>query len=293
MNWQKDLKKVIKLNEPLKNKTSFKIGGCAKFFYEPESLADLKLIISAAKKNRIKIFIIGAGSNILISDKGVNGLVLQLNSTFFKKITCDGNYLTVGSGIMLGGLLQVAQEKGLSGLEFLIGIPGTVGGALMMNAGAWNKSIGDLTEDVNVMDYRGKIELLRKKDIKFEYRSSGLEKYIILSVRLKLYKKNKEEIGRNLNKFLKARRTAQDIAFPNAGCVFKNPLGESAGKLMDLCGLKGRKIGGAFISAKHANFILNRNNAKAQDVLKLMKLAVRCVREKFKINLEPEIKIWQ
>lgn len=293
MKWPKNLKKIIKLNEPLKNKTTFKIGGPAKFFYEPKNLADLKLVILAARKNRIKVFIIAAGSNILISDKGVNGLVLRLNSPFFKKITYNGNYLTVGAGLMLGRLLQAVKEKNLSGLEFLIGIPGTAGGALMMNAGAWGKSIGDLIEDVSVMDYSGKIELLRKKDIKFEYRNSGLEKYIILSVRLKLNKKNKEEIGRNLNRFLKVRRNTQDTAFPSAGCVFKNPLGESAGKLIDLCGLKGRKIGGAIISPKHANFILNRDNAKAQDVLNLMELAGKRVKKKFKINLEPEIKIWQ
>lgn len=293
MNWPRNLKREIKLSEPLKNKTTFKIGGRAKFFYRPKNIIDLKQAVLFAKKEGLKIFVIGAGSNILVSDKVVNGLILRLNSPFFKKVSFAGNQIIADAGVMLGSLIQGAKQKGLSGLEFLAGIPGTLGGALMMNAGAWGKDIGGLTESVKVIDPNGKARDLSGKDIKFAYRDSGLEKYIILSARLKLSKKSKEEIQYSLNKYLRARRSSQDTAFPNAGCVFKNPDGESAGKLIDLCGLKGKKIGGAFISNKHANFILNKKNALSRDVLSLMEFARRTVKNKFKINLQPEIKIWR
>ncbi|MEK6727212.1 MAG: UDP-N-acetylmuramate dehydrogenase [Candidatus Omnitrophota bacterium] len=293
MNWPKNLKSEIKLGVSLKNKTTFRVGGPAKFFYAPRNLEDLKLLIGAARKNKIKIFVIGAGSNILVSDNGVDGIVLQLSAPYFKKIILSEDSLIVGAGLMLGRVVEAAKLNSLSGLEFLIGIPGTVGGALMMNAGAWGRGIGELIENVAVIDFRGKVKLLKKKDIKFGYRRCGMGKYIILSARLRLDKKNKGEIAQNLNKYIQARGSRQDTTFPNAGCVFKNPSGESAGKLIDLCGLKGKKIGGAFISRKHANFILNKENARAQDVLNLMKLMKAAVRDKFKVNLDPEIKIWQ
>lgn len=293
MNWPKNLKSEIKLAEPLKNKTTFKVGGPAKLFCAPRGLADLKLLIRAAKKNKLKIFVLGAGSNILVPDKGVEGLVLQLSSSYFKKISFRGNCLSAGAGLMLGRVVGAAKLKGLSGLEFLIGIPGTVGGALMMNAGAWGRSIGELIEAVEVIDFKGKVKLLKKRDIKFGYRSCGLGRCIILSARLRLDKKNKEELRQDLNRYLQARAKSQDSAFPNAGCVFKNPAGESAGKLIELCGLKGRKIGGASISRKHANFIMNKKNARSGDILSLMKLVKCAVKNKFKLNLEPEIKIWR
>jgi len=293
MNWPKNLKSEIKLGVPLKNKTTFRVGGPAKFFYAPGNLEDLKLLIAAARKNKIRIFVIGAGSNILVSDNGVDGLVLQLSAPYFKKIILSEDSLIVGAGLMLGRVVEAANLNSLSGIEFLIGIPGTVGGALMMNAGAWGRSIGELIENAAVVDFRGKVKILRKRDIKFGYRNSGLGKYIILSTRLRLDKKNKGKIVQNLNKYLRARGSSQDTAFPNAGCVFKNPTRESAGKLIDLCGLKGRKIGGAFISGKHANFILNKENARAQDILNLMKLMKAAVKDKFKVNLKPEIKIWR
>jgi UDP-N-acetylmuramate dehydrogenase len=182
----------------------------------------------------------------------------------------------------------------LAGLEFLAGIPGTVGGALAMNAGAWGRSIGELVEKATVMDYNGDIEVLTKKQMKFSYRNSSLQKYIILNIYLKLKKKNKRIINEKITGYLAQRRNSQDNSLPNAGCIFKNPSERiSAGRLIDLCGLKGRNIGDAFISLRHANFVLNKGNARARDVLKLMELAKREVRKKYRINLEPEIKIWR
>lgn len=294
MNWWKRLKGKVKLNEPLKEHTTFKIGGPAKFFIEPKDIRNLKLLIISASKYNLPIFILGSGSNILVKDSLLNAVVVRLNSAHFKKISYNNNYLEAGSGLKLNQLISSAAERGLSGLEFLTGIPGTLGGALAMNAGCWGSSISDLLENVTVMDYNGKIKTLDRKNLRFNYRKSNLAKYIILGARIKLNKKNKREIHANLNKYLQARRLSQENILPNAGCIFKNPKpGESAAKLIELCGLKGKKIGNACVSRKHANFILNPNKAKAEDVLKLIALIRKEVKDRFGVSLEPEIKKWR
>jgi len=212
-----------------------------------------------------------------------------------KKLSYRDNYLNVGSGVLLSRVVLFAQDYGLSGAEFLAGIPGTVGGALAMNAGIAqdNRSIAELVESVTVMDYRGNRKILNKKDIRFGYRTSSLSKYIILSALIKLNRKNKEQINDKIKAYLKYRKLTQDLSKPSAGCIFRNPTGNSAGRLIDLCGLKGKRIGGAGVSLKHANFILNLENAAARDVLQLTDLIKKEVRKKFNIDLKPEIKIWQ
>ena len=293
MTWWKNLKGKIRLEEPLKGHTTFKIGGPAKFFIEPIDIADLKLLLASAKKYKIPILVIGGGSNVLIGDKGVRGIVLQLNSALFRRISFKRSCLEAGCGVTLRYLIQAAGERAFSGVEFLAGIPGTVGGALAMNAGAWGKDIGDLVQKATVMDYNGNIKIVSKKDIKFEYRKSSLRKFIILSACIKLAKNKKEEIRDKIRKYLYCRRNTQDISLPSAGCIFKNPKRQSAGRLIDLCGLKGKRVGGASVSLRHANFILNRGNACARDVLKLMDLIKKRVKYKFNVNLQPEIKIWK
>lgn len=272
--------------------TTFKIGGPAKFFIEPKDSAELRLILAYARKYKVPLFVIGAGSNILISDKGVGGIVLRLRSPYFRKLIFNGEHLEAGSGVMLSQLLNATQKQGLSGLEFLAGIPGTVAGALIMNAGIPGETIGDLVEEVWVMDYNGNIKLLKKQVLKFGYRTSNLSKYIILNAHLRLVKKAKLAIKNKIAEYLNYRRMNQDISKPSAGCIFKNPKGTQAGRLIDLCGLKGKRIGGACISKRHGNFILNQDKATAGDVLKLMDLIIKRVKRKFNITLEPEIKIW-
>jgi len=301
MNWWKSLKGKVKLKEPLKDYTTFKIGGRAEYFVEPKDLDDLKLLLNLVKRyltcsgrqGKIPILVIGAGSNILISDKGLDGIVLRLNSPYFKRLTVKDNRLKVGAGCLLNKVILKAKKEGLSGMEELVGIPGSIGGALAMNAGTRDKNIADSVENVTVMDYNGKIKTLDKKDIRFGYRSCGLSRYIILNARIRLVKKNKKEIQNRINDYLKYRKSQQDLSKASAGCVFKNPRQGSAGKLIDLCGLKGKRIGGATVSKRHANFIVNLGQAKAQDVIKLMTLVKKEVKNRFKINLEPEIKIWQ
>lgn len=293
MNWCKGLKAKTRIAEPLRKHTTFKIGGPVEFFVEPESKRDVKSLVTYAKKYALPIFVIGSGSNILACDRKLKAIVLKFNSVYFKRITFTKNRVEASSGLMLSRLIRESKNRGLSGVEFLTGIPGTVGGALAMNAGCWGKSIGGCVEKATVMDYNGRIRNLKRNQIKFSYRNSNLSKYIILNATLKLAKRNKDKIQADIKKYLSLRKGSQDSTYPNAGCIFKNPSLGSAGTLIDACGLKGKMIGGACVSGKHANFILNCNNASSDDVLKLMRLVKRKVRNKFNVNLEPEVKIWQ
>jgi len=293
MNLWKGLRARVSLEEPLRFHTSFKIGGPARFFIEPRDTAALKLLLSRAKKYAMPVLVIGAGSNILASDDCIEAVVLRLNSGSFKAVSCRTDRIDAGGGVTLAELIQTAKRNGLSGIEFLAGIPGTVGGALVMNAGAWGKDIADSVEKVKVMDYNGKMKILPREKIKFGYRKSSLDRFIVLNATFKLAKGKREEIELLIRRYLRQRKDTQDASLANAGCIFKNPLGDSAGRLIDLCSLKGKRIGNAVISKRHANFILNCGKARSQDVLKLMGL-IRCrVRNKFGINLQPEIKIWR
>lgn len=285
----------IKLKEPLRNHTTFKIGGAADCFIEPKDTDDLKLLLNLLKRYKISFLIIGAGSNILVSDKGIAGAVIHLNSPYFKKIFFKADFIEVRAGCYLSEFISAAKERSLSGGEFLSGIPGTVGGALIMNAGQSRKGkgIGDLVESVTVMDDAGVVKTLFKKNLRFTYRRSNLSKYIILSAGIRLVKKNKQEIHNRIKEYLSYRRDSQELILPSAGCIFKNPACVSAGKLIDLCGLKDTRIGSAGISLKHANFIVNMGNADAESVLRLMRLIKKQIKAKFNIDLKPEIKIWR
>lgn len=284
----------IKFNEPLYKRTTFKIGGLAKFWAEPKDIDDLRSLLDFSKKKSLPLFFIGKGSNLLVKDEGYRGMVICLNSPYFRRIDLQDNAIFVCSGVALNNLINFTETKTLSGCEFLSGIPGTVGGALVTNTGVRKPkacNIGDLVEEVTIMDYNGRVKTLDKKQITFGYRSSNLSKYIILGARLKLKKGDRQNMLKNIKGFMEYRRKTQELSRPSAGCVFKNPPNRSAGKLIELCGLKGTRVGDACVSSKHANFIVNLRSAQAKDVLKLIDLVQMKVKEKFGINLEPEIKI--
>ena len=293
MNWWKRLKGRLKLEEPLSKHTTLRTGGPVKFFIQPADTQDLKLLITSAKRYKIPLSVIGAGSNILAGDKRLRRMAVSLSSPFFKEIAFKGNLVEAGSGLMLAKLVSETAKRGLSGAEFLSGIPGTLGGALVMNAGAWGSQISKRVMKIRVMDSRGRIKNLAREKIDFAYRKSNLEKFIILGATLKFFRREKRKIRQDIGRYRRQRQLLQDRSFPSAGCIFRNPPGDHAGRLIDLCGLKGRGFGGARISSKHANFILNRKNGRAADILKLMKLIKKEVKDNFKINLQPEIKIWQ
>ncbi len=292
MTWYQGLKGKIRVSVPLKGYTTFKIGGPVKYFIEPKDIDDLRFILGLLKKKKLPFLVIGCGSNILASDAGLNCAVIKLSAPYFSKISIKGNFLEAGSGVLLGRLVFFCREKGLSGIESLAGIPGTLGGALVMNAGAWGMNISSAVDSVTVLDNKLKVKTLSKKSIKFGYRKSGLSKYIILSAHLRVIKENKRAIHGRVEEVMRLRRQSQDLSYPSAGCIFRNPPADSSGRLIEECGLKGAKIGGASVSLKHANFIINLNRANAGDVLKLINFVKKKVKSKFNINLKPEIKIW-
>lgn len=287
---KKSLKGKVSFGEPLSMHTTFRIGGPAKIWVEPDDEEDLKKVLRFAKKRNLKTFIIGFGSNVLADDKGFDGIAIRFSSPNFKKIHFEKTKVRAGSGLAVISLVLSCCRHSLGGLECLVGIPGTVGGAVRMNAG-YKKNIGELINSVRVMDKNGRIKTLYKKDLKFGYRRSNLSSYIALEAEFNLKRSPKSSIVKSCNDLIKSKRQTQPLNKRSAGCVFKNPEGRKypAGRLIDLCGLKGAKMGGARISSKHANFIINETRATSKDVVNLMNLAKKKVREKFGVCLEPEI----
>ena len=278
--------------EPLSRHTTFKIGGPAEYFIEPHDEDDLREVLRAARARTMPVAILGAGSNVLVRDTGARGVVIRLSRPFFRSIAFDGGAVEAGSGVSLAHLIRETSARGRAGVEFLTGIPGTLGGALAGNAGAWGKSIADIVEIVRVMDYNGRHKALTKSACGFRYRGSMLSRYIILGSRLYSRTKPPEWIESRIQEYQARRRASQERAHPNAGCIFKNPDGVSAGQLLDACGCKGWSAGGAAVSEKHANFIINKNKASSRDVITLMARMNRAVAQTYNVVLQPEIKIW-
>lgn len=296
--FKKLVKGKVKIGEALAGHASFKIGGPTDIWVEPDDAEELKKVLIFAKARKIPIFVIGNGSNILVSDSGFRGISIYLGASSFRRIKIKDSIVNVGAGFSLSRLVRICCGKGLAGLESLVGIPGTVGGAVYMNAGGSTnpiyKNIGELVMSLKVMDYRGRIKNLKKKDIVFNYRSSNLAPYIILEAALKLAESNTEALTSSLSQFMKIKREKQpSFDAPSAGCIFKNPPNSqfTCGQMIDMLGLKGRRVGGAEISEKHANFIINKNDATSKDVLALIKLIKKRVKENYDIPLELEIKI--
>lgn len=279
-------------NEPLKKHTSFRVGGTAQWLLVPRDEEELASSLIFAQEHKLPITILGAGTNVLALDKGFSGLVVKLAGGM-NQLKFEGNTVEAGAGILLSKLLSAAVARGLSGLEFLAGIPGTLGGALVMNAGAWGFGIGSRVVSVKVIDRLGKSQLLQKKDLKFGYRRSILQQgnFIVMSAVIKLRKGNRRVIKNKIKEYLEIRRSSQPLGIPNAGSVFKNPPGKFAGKLIEEAGLKGARVGDAQVSTKHANFIVNLGEATSHDIIRLITRIQKLVKERFKINLEPEIKI--
>jgi UDP-N-acetylmuramate dehydrogenase len=273
--------------------TGFNIGGKADYFFEAETKKELVKAVFQAKKEKIPFFILGKGSNLLVSDKGFKGLVIRMK---IKRVKVKGKLIEAGAGASLAEVVKISLEESLSGLEWAAGIPGTLGGAVFGNAGAFGKSMKEIVKEVEVLDSSTlKTKKLKKKDCRFSYRESFFKKrknLIILSVILMLRKKDREKIKNEIKKVLKERKEKQPLNFPSAGSVFKNPKpGLSAAFLIEECGLKGKRFRGAEISKKHANFIINSSKARAKDVFQLIKIAKKKVEKKFGIKLKEEIEI--
>ena len=289
-------KDKIKQNEPMKNHTSFKIGGPADFFINVEKIEQLKEILNFSKTEQIPLTIIGNGTNLLIGDKGIKGIVIKLELKELEiKQTQEKEEIEiiVGSGVQLGFLAQKLLKEEISGFEELSGIPGTIGGAIVMNAGAHGKEMKDIVYEVTAIDYNCNICKFTNKQSEFSYRHSKFskEEYIILQTKIILQKGNKQEIKEKMDEYAKYRKEKQPIEYPSAGSTFKRGEDFITAKLIDEAGLKGYTIGGAQISEKHAGFIINIGNATAQDVLDLVKYTQDKVFKEFGKMIELEIKI--
>lgn len=279
----------ISISEPLSRFTTFRIGGPADYYLEPKDRDDLLKLIKYLKEINYPYIIIGNGSNILISDDGIRGAAINLEFGF-TKIEVMKNKVFAEAGIRLSKLVDVCIEHSLVGIENLAGIPGTLGGAVLMNAGAYGGEISDYIKEVEVLDGT-EIKFLKKEECGFSYRKSNLEGKIILSAEFELPFGDKTKAKERRKELLLKRNQSQPVELPNAGSIFKNPPGDYAARLIEQAGLKGLTIGGAKVSEKHANFIVNFNNASANDVLELMKIIQQTVFQKFGIMLEPEIKM--
>ncbi len=282
------------LNEPMSKHTSFKIGGIADIFIVVNSINELQNILKEAKSKNIPIYVIGNGTNLLVKDNGIRGIVMKLNlNNIDIKESEDQVDVFAESGVKLGILAHILLKNNISGFEFASGIPGTIGGAIRMNAGAHSGEMKDIVVETTYMDIDGNVHTINNREHEFKYRNSifSRNEYIILSTVLKLHRGNQKEIKSKMDEFARYRKEKQPLEYPSAGSTFKRGKDFITAQLIDECGLKGYSVGGAQVSTKHAGFIINTGNATAEDILKLVKYIKETVFEKTgkKIELELEI----
>lgn len=279
-------------NEPMKNHTTFRIGGPADYFVQPHSKAEIAAVIKACRDAREPYFILGNGSNLLVGDKGYRGLVIQIFKNYCD-ITVQGEEMRVKSGALLSKVARKALEYGLTGFEFAAGIPGTMGGAVYMNAGAYGGEIRDILKEAIVLTEELEICTVSREELELGYRTSSVAKnhWLVLEAVLLLRKGNREEIQARMEELKAQRISKQPLDYPSAGSTFKRPAGYFAGKLIMDAGLQGFSVGGAQVSAKHCGFVINTGNATAKDVTELMKAVSDTVYEKFQVRLEPEVRL--
>ena len=279
------------VDEPLKKHTTYGIGGPADLMVFPNNKEDLIRVIEIINENNMQLTILGSGSNILVSDNGIRGVVISLKKSL-KEVNVNENILYAECGAMLGKIVRLAVRNNLIGLENLNGVPGTLGGALIMNAGAWGGEISENLVNVELINSKNELKKVPKKDINFSYRKSSFDKNdILLSAEFNLKKAEKNLIKENFSKAQSGRTSSQPLDKRSAGSLFKNPRNNSAGKLLDSAGLKGFSIGGAKISEKHANFFINDGNASSSEMLQLIKKAHKEVKKQFDIDLSLEVKL--
>ncbi len=284
----------ILFNQPMSKHTTFKVGGVAECYIKIEDIQQLRNILKFAKQENIPITILGNGSNVLVLDGGIKGIVLNIRFNKIEMMNLDKKiFANIGAGIKISILGHLLLKNGITGFEELSGIPGTIGGAVRMNAGAHGKEFKDIISSVICMDYDGNIHQFENKDMKFEYRSSILKykNYIVLEVHMELQKGEKKDIKEKMDEYANYRKEKQPIEYPSAGSTFKRGTDFITAKLIDEAGLKGYSIGGAEVSCKHAGFIINKGNATAKDILELIEYVKNKVEEKFNKEIELEIEI--
>ena len=281
----------VLVKEPMAAHTTFRIGGPADYFVMPETVEELANVLKLCREEKVPYFILGNGSNLLVGDKGFSGVVIQLYKNF-DGLSVEGTRVTAKSGAMLIRVAKEAAKAGLTGLEFASGIPGTIGGAMVMNAGAYGGEMKDVVTSVTVLTQNGDIKTLSGEEMNFRYRGSVVEEegYIVLEAVMELAEGKLEEIQARIEELSVQRRTKQPIEYPSAGSTFKRPEGYFAGKLIQDANLRGYQVGGAQVSEKHCGFVINAGGATAADVMQLMQDVSDRVKEQFGVTLEPEVK---
>ncbi|MBM4276958.1 MAG: UDP-N-acetylmuramate dehydrogenase [Deltaproteobacteria bacterium] len=276
---------------PMKKYTSIKVGGPAECLFFPKNVKELRKVIRHARRKKIPVFILGKGTNLIVKDRGIRGWVVSLTQGM-KKVRMDGEYIEAEAGCSLQQLVQFSIQKGLAGLEPFFGIPGTVGGGLAMNAGAWEAELKDVLHSVTLMKEDGKVVERPRSRLRFSYRSLTLPpSWIILKGSFHLRKGRREEILERVKSFSEMRKRTQPLDFPSAGSIFKNPEEGPAGKWIDEIGLKGFSMGHAMVSDRHANFIINLGKATAEEILRLIEWVERRVYEEKSISLKREVRV--
>ena len=280
----------ILLNEPMNKHTSFKTGGNADLFVKAYSVNEIKSILKVSKENDIPLFVLGNGTNIVVKDEGYRGIILQVK---LEDIKINDKQVIVQSGVKNAILAKKTLDNSLSGFEFAAGIPGTIGGAIKMNAGAYGSEMKDIVEEVTYLDFEGNLYTIKNEECEFEYRHSRFfnEKAIIIEAKLNLTKGNKEKIEETMLELARQRKEKQPLEYPNAGSTFKRGENYITAKLIDECGLKGYSIGGAQVSEKHAGFIINKGNCTSKDILELIKYVQMKVKEKTGEDIKLEVEV--
>jgi UDP-N-acetylmuramate dehydrogenase len=290
----KGLDEIVQRDFPLGKATTIGVGGNAEYFIRPRTEDELHEVLVRAEKAGVVVRALGRGSNLLVRDEGAAGAVIQLDPAGFGRITVEEDLVRAGAAAPLAKVVAEAARSGLAGAECLVGIPGSVGGAVRMNAGGTHGDIGQTAERVKVMDSHGQTFYRDREDLLFGYRSSNITARFILEAELRLMPDTPRAIAARMKRIWIAKKNSQPMNAASAGCIFKNPRGLSAGMMIDQCGLKGTSVGGAVVSRKHANYIVIREkaDAKAADVLALIELVRNAVKERFGVSLELEIEIW-
>ena len=281
----------VLIQEPMKNHTTFRIGGPAACFVRPQDAGQVERILHICRENEVPWFILGNGSNLLVSDRGFDGVIIQIYRNM-SRIQVSGHHMTVQAGALLSAVAKQALREGLSGLEFASGIPGTVGGAVVMNAGAYGGEMKDVVESVTVLDEEGAVRKLAREELQMGYRTSLVKKkgYTVLEAVLKLNDGDPAAISARMEELKEQRVSKQPLVGPSAGSTFTRPEGYFAGKLIMDSGLRGFRVGGAQISEKHCGFVINTGDATAEDVVRLIRQVQDIVYEKFHVKLEPEVR---
>ena len=281
----------VKKDEPMKSHTTFRVGGPAAYFVTPQTAEEVAKVIEVCTQEKVPYYIVGNGSNLLVSDKGYEGVIIQICRQM-NQVEVEGTQIRAQAGALLSMIAKRALDAELSGFEFAAGIPGTLGGACVMNAGAYGGEMKDVLKSVTVLTDKGEVKTLAKEELELGYRTSVIAKkgYIVLEAVIELQKGEKEKIQAVMDDLKERRVTKQPLEYPSAGSTFKRPEGYFAGKLIQDAGLRGFQVGGAQVSEKHCGFVINKDQATAADVMNLMNQVSDKVYEAFGVRLEPEVK---